>query len=168
MEPRFHFGKWTRGDGLPPPARVWWWGEVNWAVRTAVDVNLVKGSNEAEIKHGSALSILWGHSTIYTHNTYSYIILIKLLQLSKDCWKSWIESKNTFERGVTSHKMVLCRSYYRESSVKSSVFMLYIYWETIGTPRSQTLLVKFKMPCKAHSKTHYFYCIKLWHRNESH
>lgn len=43
------------GGGLPSPARVWRWGEVNWAVRTAVNVNLVKANKVEGMKSGSQL-----------------------------------------------------------------------------------------------------------------
>lgn len=37
------------GEGiLPSPASVRWWGEVNGAVRTAVNVNLVKDNKKEE------------------------------------------------------------------------------------------------------------------------
>lgn len=55
MCPSYHFGKWTRGGGLPSPASVWRWGEVNWAVRTAVNVNLVKANKVEGMKNGSQL-----------------------------------------------------------------------------------------------------------------
>lgn len=38
----------TPGGSLPSPACVRWWGEVNWAVRTAVNVSSVK-ANTAEV-----------------------------------------------------------------------------------------------------------------------
>lgn len=91
--PTYRFGKWRRGGDLPSPAGVWRWGEVNRAVRTAVDVNLVK-ANEAEgMKNGSQLihifmPVGWFNQTDLIQNkcphTHTSVIGIQLL------WKATV------------------------------------------------------------------------------
>lgn len=75
--PSYYLGKRTRGGGLPSPASVWRWGEVNWAVRTAVNVNLVKANKVDGMKNGSVLihtfmPLGWFNQIdpIHTHKCY--------------------------------------------------------------------------------------------------
>lgn len=77
----YHLGKMSkRGGGLPSPASVWRWGEVNWAVRTAVNVNLVKANKVDGMKNGSQLihtfmSLGWFNLIDLTHaHTYTQVL----------------------------------------------------------------------------------------------
>lgn len=59
LYPWSYFDKWRKQHDLPSPASVWGWWEVNGAVRTAVNVNLVKTKKAQRMKNWSQLILMF-------------------------------------------------------------------------------------------------------------
>lgn len=67
-----HSVKWTKGGSLPSPASVRWWGKVNRAIRTAVNVSLVKANNIGKKRAWVSHSFVPGCFNLMIHKTWLY------------------------------------------------------------------------------------------------
>lgn len=93
-----HFAESTPGGSLPSPACVRWWGEVNWAVGTAVNVYSVKANTAKVIIMQNPHSITF--SPQYTVCDFSPTLM--LLQAVEHCSKLFITCSDTEENHVMS------------------------------------------------------------------